>query len=94
MADIDNKEMIEQCIDAFAGPEIRNYIQTLRSASGASVTFYVPRPEALIRVLEIGKDTVPYLTEVLGMSDEDIRVAALRLLCDVTSKHYRRDHRI
>jgi len=88
MADIDNKEMIEQCIEAFAGPEMRNYIQTIRSASGTSVTYYVPRPEALIRVLEIGKDAVPYLTELLRRSDEGIRMAALQALWEITSKHY------
>ena len=88
MADINNKEVIKQCIEAFAGLEMRNYIQTIRSASGASFTYYVPRPEALIRVLEIGREAVPYLTELLRRSNEEIRMAALRSLWEITSKHY------
>jgi len=83
MADIDKKEVIEQCIEAFAGPEMHNYIQTIRSASETSFTFYVPRPEALIRVLEIGRDAVPYLTELLRQDDEEIRMAALQALWEI-----------
>jgi hypothetical protein len=91
MADIDNKEMIPQCIEAFAGPETRNYIESIRSASKTGFTFYVPRPNTLLRVLEIGRDAVPYLTELLRRSDEEIRIAALRALWEITSKHYGAD---